>query len=167
MTLSIVSNTFSMKRKIIHLALYSILPITTFFIGIKLQPNQNSQALNESEKLESDKLLPKSGISHLTNKASQNESNLPKATTTQTNPLSLEPLDKPSLDSSEIKSIGQSMVSELNPLKRRSIFNSLLEGMTLENAQKLGTSKKIRSEQFENLEIFTSYGDQWLVLRLS
>ena len=126
-----------MKRKIIHLALYSILPITTFFIGIKLQPNQNSQALNESEKLQADKSLPKSETSYLTNKASQDESKLSKATTDQTNPLSLEPLGKPSLDSSEIKSIGQSMVSELNPLKRREIFNSLLEGMTLENAQEI------------------------------
>jgi len=76
-----------MKRKIIYLALYSILPVTTFFIGIKLQSNQISQVLNESEKLEADKLLPKSGISHLTNKVSQNESNLPKPTTTQTNQL--------------------------------------------------------------------------------
>jgi len=138
-----------MKRKIIHLALYSILPITTFFIGIKLQPNQNSQALNESKKLEADKSSPKSEISHLTNKASQDESKLSKATTDQTNPLSLEPLDKPSLDSSEIKSIGQSMVSELNPLKRREIFNSLLEGMTLENAQEI-------REQIKKLNQYSS-----------
>ena len=126
-----------MKRKIIYLALYSILPVTTFFIGIKLQSNQDSQVLNESENLQANKLLPKSEISHLTKKASQDEGKLSKTTTTQTNSLSLEPLDKPSLDSSEIKSIGQSMVSELNPLKRRSIFNSLLEGMTLENAQEI------------------------------
>ena len=100
-----------MKRKIIHLALYSILPITTFFIGIKLQPNQNSQALNESEKLQADKPLPKSETSYLTKKTSQDDGKLSKTTTDQTNPLSLEPLDKPSLDSSEIKNIGQSMVS--------------------------------------------------------
>ena len=57
-----------MKRKIIHLALYSILPVTTFFIGIKLQSNKNSQALDESEKLQADKSSPKSEISHLTKK---------------------------------------------------------------------------------------------------
>ena len=89
-----------MKRKIIYLALHSILPVTTFFIGIKLQSNQNSQALNESKKLQADKSLPKSEISHLTKKASQDEGKLSKTATTQTNSLSLEPLDKPSLDSS-------------------------------------------------------------------
>ena len=108
-----------MKRKIIHLALYSILPITTFFIGIKLQPNQNSQALNESEKLQADKSSPKSEISHLTKKTPQDDGKLSKTTTTQTNSLSLETSEEPSLNSSQIKVIGQSMVSELNHLKRR------------------------------------------------
>ena len=65
-----------MKRKIIHLALYSILPITTFFIGIKLQPNQNSQALNESKKLQADKSSPKSEISPLTKKTPQDDGKL-------------------------------------------------------------------------------------------
>ena len=126
-----------MKKKIIHLALYSILPITTFFIGIKLQPNQNSQILDKSDKIETGKSSTKPIISHLTEKALQDDGKLSKKTNLQTNSLLIDPLDNPLLDSSEIKSLGQSMVSELNPLKRRSIFNSLLEGMTLENAQEI------------------------------
>ena len=57
-----------MKKKIIHLALYSILPITTFFIGIKLQPNQNSQILDKSDKIETGESSTKPIISHLTEK---------------------------------------------------------------------------------------------------
>ena len=98
---------------------------------------QDSPTLNESEKLQLDKSSPKSETSHLTKKTSQDDGKLSKTTTTQTNSLSLETSEEPSLNSSQIKVIGQSMVSELNPLKRRSIFNSLLEGMTLENAKEI------------------------------
>ena len=72
-----------MKKKIIHLALYSILPIATFFIGIKLQPNQNSQILDKSDKIEKGKSSTKPIISHLTEKALQGDGKLSKKTNLQ------------------------------------------------------------------------------------
>ncbi|MDP6858799.1 MAG: hypothetical protein QF426_03165 [Verrucomicrobiales bacterium] len=121
-----------MTRKPLQIFVWILLPVITFFLGLSLRPTQKTASGPDNPKAQSQ--IPGQATRGLANRKSANN----QSSANSTDPTSNSPaLSNTNLDSSRIKRIGQSLREELNPLKRRQIFNELLQGMTLDNAREI------------------------------
>ena len=124
-----------MTRKLLQLFVWVLLPVITFFIGLSLRPSEETAAGKDNSKTRSQ--VPDQTTRGLANRKSvkSNSSGNNQSSANTTNPASNSAtLSGIELTSASIKRIGKSLREELNPLKRRQIFNEFLQGMTLDNA---------------------------------
>jgi len=133
-----------MTRKPLQIFVWILLPVITFFLGLSLRPAQKTASGPDNLKTQSQ--APSQVTRGLFNrKSAQSKSSVNNQDSTNSNNSALNSAAPPGtkLTSASIKRIGQSLREELNPLKRRQIFNEFLQGMTLDNA--LEIREQIRS----------------------
>ena len=127
-----------MTRTLLQKFIWILLPVITFFLGLSLRPNSDSVSGTGKSRTQTQEGGESSlGLANRQSVKSKSSGNN-KNSADPTNPtLNSSTLSGTTLDSTSIKRIGQSLREELNPLKRRQIFNELLQGMTLDNAREI------------------------------
>ena len=126
--------------------IWILLPVITFFLGLSLRPDHHTSSKTGTPKTQTQGDDRSSrGLANRQSIQSKSLGNNKDSVKPTTSTLNSSASSEPTLDSSSIKRIGQSLREELNPLKRRQIFNEFLQGMTLDNAQEI-------REQIKNLD---------------
>ncbi len=127
-----------MTRNPLQKFIWILLPIITFFLGLSLRPNSYSGSVTGKSKAQTQERIQSSlGLANRQSVKSKSSGNNKNSADPTSSTLNSSTLSGTKLDSTSIKRIGQSLREELNPLKRRQIFNELLQGMTLDNAREI------------------------------
>ena len=123
-----------MSKKPLQIFVWILLPVITFFLGLSLRPSQKAGAgvtISNTRSQESGQATR--GLANRKSAQSNSSPNNQSSTNPNDNALNSPNQSGTKLSSANIKRIGQSLREELNPLKRRQIFNEFLQGMTLDN----------------------------------
>ena len=127
-----------MPRKPLQTFVWILLPVITFFLGLSLRPDHNPELETDNAKILTQGQTSRGLVNRQSIKSKSSGDNNNSAESISSDPkLNSSALSGTNLNSTSIKRIGQSLREELNPLKRRQIFNELLQGMTLDNAQEI------------------------------
>ncbi len=124
-----------MSKKPLQIFVWILLPVITFFLGLSLRPSQKAGAgvtISNTRSQESGQATR--GLANRKSAQSNSSPNNQSSTNPNDHALNSPNQSGTKLSSANIKRIGQSLREELNPLKRRQIFNEFLQGMTLDNA---------------------------------
>ena len=127
-----------MLRKLLQTFVWILLPVITFFFGLSLRPDHNSVSETDNVKSQVQGQTSRGLVNRQSIKSKSSGDNNNSAESISSDPkLNSSALSGTKLNSTSIKRIGQSIREELNPLKRRQLFNELLQGMTLDNAREI------------------------------
>ncbi|MEC7861176.1 MAG: hypothetical protein VYC70_00960 [Verrucomicrobiota bacterium] len=127
-----------MPRKPLQTFVWILLPVITFFLGLSLRPDHNPETEKDNTKVQTQGQTSRGLVNRQSIKSKSSGDNNNSAESISSDPkLNSSALSGTKLNSTSIKGIGQSLREELNPLKRRQIFNELLQGMTLDNAREI------------------------------
>ena len=127
-----------MPRKPLQTFVWILLPVITFFLGLSLRPDHNPETEKDNTKVQTQGQTSRGLVNRQSIKSKSSGDNNNSAESISSDPkLNSSALSGTKLNSTSIKRIGQSLREELNPLKRRQIFNELLQGMTLDNAREI------------------------------
>ncbi|MDA7664266.1 hypothetical protein N8557_00150 [bacterium] len=127
-----------MTRNLLQKFIWILLPVITFFLGLSLRPDRSPESETDNPKTQAqDGGQSSRGLANRQSVKSTPLGDNKNSTTSTNSTSNPSTLSGTKLDATNIKRIGQSLREELNPLKRRQIFNELLQGMTLDNAREI------------------------------